>query len=119
LDTLAQDFQKKREIAANANKQDLLRHKEISQGESPRAEAFSLDIQATKEKSELEDLETSIPFWEDDIKKMQAKVDAGKKRQAEISGSSLISISDQQQVKAEVALQHFEKVATIKSSTTT
>ena len=50
---------------------------------------------------------------------MQAKVDAGKKRQAEISGSSLISISDQQQVKAEVALQHFEKVATIKSSTTT
>jgi len=50
---------------------------------------------------------------------MQAKVDAGKKIQAEISCSSLISISDQQQLKAEVILQHFEKVATIKSSTTT
>ena len=119
LDTLARDFQKKREIATYANKQDLLRQKELSQGESMRTEAFSLDIQAQKKKYELEDLEISIPLWEDGIKKLQAKVDAGKKRQAEISGSSLISISAQQQEKAKVALQHFEKAAAIKAYTAT
>jgi hypothetical protein len=67
LDTLARNFQRKREIITDANKQDLLRQKELSQGESMRAEAFSLDIQAQKEKFEPEDLEISIPLWEDGI----------------------------------------------------
>jgi len=119
LDTLARDFQRKREITTDANKQDLLRQKELTQGEYMRAEAFSLDVQAQKEKSELEDLDVSIPLWEDDIQRLQAKVDAGKKRQAEISGSSLIAISAQQQSKAEAALQHFEKAAAIEASTAT
>jgi len=61
-----------------------------------RTEAFSLDIQAQKEKSELEGYEINIPLWEDDIKRLQEKIDVGKKRQAEISGSGLISISAQQ-----------------------
>jgi len=56
LDTLARGFQKKREITTDANKQDLLRQKELSQGDSMRIHAFSLDIQAQKDKSELEDL---------------------------------------------------------------
>lgn len=58
-------------------------------------------------------------MWEDDLKKLQERIDVGKKRQAELSGSSLISISAQQQVKAEVALQHFEKAAAIEASTAT
>ena len=36
LDTLSRDFQKKREIMATALKEDLLRQKELSQGESLR-----------------------------------------------------------------------------------
>jgi hypothetical protein len=51
--------------------------------------------------------------------KVAGKVDVGKKRQAEISGSSLISISAQQQSKAEAALQHFEKAAAIEASIAT
>jgi len=90
---------------ANANKQDLLRQKELSQGESLRTEAFSLDVQAKREKSKLEELEANIPLWEDEIKRLQTKVDARKKRQTEISISSLVSISTQQQAKAEAALQ--------------
>jgi len=84
-----------------------------------RTEAFSLDIQAQKKKYELEGLEINIPLWEDDIKRLKAKVDAGKKRQAKINGSSLISISAQQQAKTEAALQHFEKAAAIETSTAT
>jgi len=79
LDTLARDFKKKREITIDANKQDLLGQKKLNQGESLRTKAFSLDLQAQKEKYELEDLEIGIPLWD---KRLQAKIDAGKKRQA-------------------------------------
>lgn len=119
LDTLLRDFQKKRKIIVDADKQDLLRKKELSQGESMRTKTFSLDIRAPKEKSVLESLEVSIPLWEDEIRRLQAKVDTRKKRQAEISGSSLVSITAQQQAKAEAALQHLEKVAAIETFTAT
>jgi len=43
-------------------------------------------------------------LWEYEIKRLQAKVDARNKRQIEISISSLVSMSAQQQAKEEAAL---------------
>lgn len=95
LDTLERDFKKKREIIVDVDKHNLLQQKELSQGESMRTKAFSLDIRAQMDKFELESLEVSIPLWEDEIIRLQEKFDTGKKRQAEINGSSLVLITAQ------------------------